>query len=95
MEPGTFRPAGATMTYAWLRNGRAISGATGSSYVPGLRDVGERLSVRVHLSHEGYRDRTVRVSDRWPGHDQAHPVGVDARGVRAARSSGSRSRLPA
>ena len=61
VEPGTFRPAGATMTYAWLRDGRAISGATGTSYVPGLRDVGHRLSVRVHLSHEGYRDRVVSV----------------------------------
>lgn len=66
VEPGTIRPEAATMTYTWLRSGRAISGATGSSYVPGLRDVGERLSVQVHLSHEGYRNRTVRVSAGGP-----------------------------
>ena len=65
-DPVTVRPSGATRTYSWLRSGRAISGATGSSYVPGLRDVGERLSVQVHLSHEGYRDRAVRVSTGGP-----------------------------
>ena len=64
--PGTVRPAGATITHTWLRNGRAIPGATGSSYVPGLSDVGERLSVRTHLSHEGYRDRTVVVAADGP-----------------------------
>jgi surface antigen len=58
---GTFRPGGATVTHTWLRNGRPISGAVGSSYVPGLRDVGQRLSVQVHLRREGYQDRTVRV----------------------------------
>jgi surface antigen len=66
VEPGAFRPAGATMTHTWLRNGRAIPGATGSSYVPGLRDVGERLSVRIRLSHEGYRARTVGLSAQGP-----------------------------
>ncbi len=60
--PGTFTPNGATMTHTWLRNGRAIPGATGSSYMPGLGDVGKRLSVKIHLSHEGYRDRTLSVS---------------------------------
>ncbi|HET7196009.1 MAG TPA: CHAP domain-containing protein [Nocardioides sp.] len=62
VERGTFRPAEATVTYLWLRNGQPISGAVGSSYVPGLRDVGQRLSVQAHLSREGYQDRTVRVS---------------------------------
>ena len=66
VSPGTFRPAGATMTYTWLRNGRAIPGATGSSYVPGLSDVGERLSARIRLSHEAYRARTVGVSANGP-----------------------------
>ena len=60
--PGTFTPTGARMTHTWLRNGRAIPGATGSSYVPGLDDVGARLSVEIQLSHWGYHDRTVSVS---------------------------------
>jgi len=62
VRPGEFSPSGASMTYTWLRDGKAISGATGTSYVPGLRDVGERISVKVHLRAPGYRDRTVRVS---------------------------------
>jgi len=66
VERGSFSPSGATMTYTWLRNGRAISGATGSSYVPGLSDVGDRISVRVHLSHQGYRDKTVLVEAKGP-----------------------------
>jgi surface antigen len=63
---GTFRPVGATVTHTWLRNGRPISGAVGSSYVPGLRDVGQRLAVQIHLSREGYHDRSVRVSAAGP-----------------------------
>jgi surface antigen len=66
VERGTFSPSGATMTYTWLRNGHATSGATGSSYVPGVSDVGDRISVRVDLSHEGYRDETVIVEPRGP-----------------------------
>jgi len=66
VERGTFSPSGATVTYTWLKNGRAISGATGSSYVPGLSDVGDRISVRVHLSHHGYRDETVLVEAKGP-----------------------------
>jgi hypothetical protein len=58
---GTFQPGKATVTHTWLRNGRPISGAVGTSYVPGLRDVGQRLSVQIHLSREGYQDRTLRV----------------------------------
>jgi surface antigen len=61
LEPGRFSPADASMTYTWLRNGRPVPGAVGSSYVPGLADVGERLSLRVHLRHRGYRDRTLIV----------------------------------
>jgi surface antigen len=66
LEPGRFAPADASRTYTWLRNGRPISGAAGSSYVPGLDDVGKRLSVRVDLHHKGYQDRTVQVSADGP-----------------------------
>jgi surface antigen len=62
VAPGRFTPTGATMTHTWLRDGKAIPGATGSSYVPGLSDVGKRISVDIHLSHEGYRDRTVHLT---------------------------------
>ncbi|MFN8707285.1 MAG: DUF4347 domain-containing protein, partial [Planctomyces sp.] len=36
-----------TLSYQWLRNGNAISGATNSSYTLGDSDVGRSLSVRV------------------------------------------------
>jgi surface antigen len=64
VERGTFAPSGATVTYTWLRNGRAISGATGSSYVPQVFDVGDKISVRVELSREGYRDKRVLVEPK-------------------------------
>jgi surface antigen len=66
LEPGRFAPADASMTYTWLRNGHPVPGATGSAYVPGLDDVGKRLSVSVNLRHKGYQDRTVQVSADGP-----------------------------
>ncbi|MGH3361144.1 MAG: CHAP domain-containing protein [Nocardioides sp.] len=61
VEPGTFTPAGASVSYTWLRNGRAVAGATGTSYDLGVADVGKRMSVRVKLRHPGYRDRVVSL----------------------------------
>ncbi len=62
---GTFTPAGARVAYTWLRNGRPVAGATGTSYDLGVEDVGARMSVRVDLRHPGYRDRVVTlVSER-------------------------------
>ena len=36
-----------TLSYQWMRNGSAISGATNSNYVTGDADVGATLSVRI------------------------------------------------
>ena len=66
ISPGRVSPADATTTYTWLRDGRAIPGATGTSYVPGLDDVGDRISVQVHLRARGYEDRTVQVRADGP-----------------------------
>ena len=46
--------AGAKLTYSWLRDGKAIKGATGASYKAAKTDKGHRLSVNVTVSASGY-----------------------------------------
>ena len=43
----------ATLSYAWLRNTRAISGASGSTYVVGSADVSHHLQCRVSATNAG------------------------------------------
>ncbi len=56
---GTWSPSNVSFTYQWLRNGTAISGATGSSYAPVAADVGTYLSVRAVAALTGYTSTTV------------------------------------
>lgn len=44
---GTWSLSGVTASYQWLRNGKAISGATAKTYAVSTVDVGKKLSVRV------------------------------------------------
>ncbi|MDM7855854.1 Ig-like domain-containing protein [Cellulomonas alba] len=44
---GTWSLSGVTASYQWLRNGKAISGATAKTYAVSTVDVGKRLSVRI------------------------------------------------
>ncbi|MFT3889484.1 MAG: CHAP domain-containing protein [Arachnia sp.] len=53
-SPGTWKPSGVKLTYQWLRDGKAISGATKSSYTPSADDQGKRLTVKVTGSKAGY-----------------------------------------
>ncbi|MBP2456802.1 hypothetical protein ABID70_002326 [Clavibacter michiganensis] len=46
-RPGSWRPGPVTFTYAWLRDGRLIPGATASTYAITEDDRGRLLSVRV------------------------------------------------
>ena len=46
--------AGVRLSYQWLRNGVAISGATSLMYVPVAADFGQDLSVQVTGSKTGY-----------------------------------------
>lgn len=52
------RPAvdvtGATYTQQWLRNGKAVTGATGTKYTLTSRDKGTRISVKVTVKKPGY-----------------------------------------
>ncbi|MFT4232374.1 MAG: S-layer homology domain-containing protein [Leucobacter sp.] len=52
---GTWGPAPVTLAYQWLRDGTAISGATGKTYVPAAADQGKKISVRVTGSKTGYQ----------------------------------------
>lgn len=45
--PGAWSVSGLTFSYQWTRNGRAISGATRSSYRTVLADIGRTVAVRV------------------------------------------------
>lgn len=57
--PGTWKPSGVTLSYRWLRNGAAITGATRKTYVLTKADRGTRISVRVGGKKTGYTSRTV------------------------------------
>ena len=45
--PPAFAPLPASVTYAWLRNGAAITGATSSAYAPVAADLGKSLQCKV------------------------------------------------
>jgi secreted trypsin-like serine protease len=60
---GEWSPEPTTTAYQWLLNGKAISRATGSTYVVGSKDVGRQVSVRVTGSRASYVS-TVRESTR-------------------------------
>ncbi len=44
---GTWEPADVTLAYRWLRDGRAVRGATAPTYDLGTADLGARISVEV------------------------------------------------
>ncbi|MEQ6901996.1 hypothetical protein [Nocardioides sp. YIM 152588] len=63
---GKWSPAPAKVRYTWLRNGKRIKGAGGSSYRPVRADKGRRIAVKVTVNKPGLRaasakTRAVRV----------------------------------
>ncbi|MEN9956929.1 MAG: hypothetical protein RIR46_537, partial [Actinomycetota bacterium] len=50
--------AGATFSYQWLRDGKAISGATSATYDHTVSDMAKKLSVRVTGSKRGLALKT-------------------------------------
>nr|WP_246322157.1 M4 family metallopeptidase [Nocardioides panzhihuensis] len=57
--PGTWKPSGITFSYRWLRNGVAISGATGKTYRLRSVDRNDRIRVRVTGRKTGYHTKTA------------------------------------
>ncbi|MFC6152294.1 hypothetical protein [Nocardioides yefusunii] len=51
---GAWGPGKVTLTYRWLRNGKAIPRATGRTYTLKAKDRGTRVSVKVTGSRKGY-----------------------------------------
>ena len=56
-NPGTW-PSNVTLLYQWLRNGVAITGATGANHPLVVADAGRRISVRVTARKAGYLEGT-------------------------------------
>ncbi len=62
VTPGEYLPVGATLTYQWLVNSIAVSGATGSSYTPAVADLNKQLQVEITVSADGYDSKTARLT---------------------------------
>jgi hypothetical protein len=65
VKAGTWSPT-ASIRYQWLRNGRAIKGATRSSYKATAADYKQRIAVRATATRAGYTQqsrtsRTVKI----------------------------------
>jgi hypothetical protein len=61
VDPGEY-PDGADFTYVWKRNDKVITGATGSSYTPTVRDLNASISVRVTGIIPGYKTTVAESS---------------------------------
>lgn len=59
VQPGSTSPAGASVRYQWRRDGRALSGATGSTRKVSVNDLGHRLSVTVTYKAAGFSAQSV------------------------------------
>jgi hypothetical protein len=57
--PADWDTAGVTYKYTWLRNGKAIKGATKATYTPTSSDSGKMLSAKVTVSKSGYATKTA------------------------------------
>jgi hypothetical protein len=58
---GTWKPAPSSYSYRWYADGRAISGATGTSFKLTAAQRGDKITVRVTGKRAGYTTKT-RVS---------------------------------
>lgn len=64
VKPGTVKPADATTTYQWLRDGARIAKATNPVYTIRKGDVGHALSVQITRERRHFRatEETVAVA---------------------------------
>jgi hypothetical protein len=67
----SYSPAGATLTFQWLRNGQPIPGATGQAYTVVEADVNQALSFLVTGTASGFETAQVESPFVMPGFDLA------------------------
>lgn len=65
-KPGTWT-SGTALTYRWYASGKAISGATGSTYTPSAGVKGKTLTVRVTGTRSGYTTTTKASAGKTVG----------------------------
>jgi len=58
-DPGVLEPRDARATYVWMRDGQPMPAFTARTYVVKPLDIGSRISVRVQLTHTGYRSKAL------------------------------------
>ena len=61
---GTWSPSVTVTSYQWLRNGKTISSATGSTYKLTKADKGKKLAVKVTVASPGYKPSTATSSGK-------------------------------
>jgi hypothetical protein len=62
VKSGTWNASGLKYNYQWLRDGKAIKGATKTSYTVKSADVGKKLSVKVTATKTGYKNGTANTA---------------------------------
>jgi hypothetical protein len=61
-SPGTWGPGEVKLSYRWYHAGRAISGATKSTYKLKASDKGHTISVTITGSRTGFASATAKAS---------------------------------
>ncbi|HWB37130.1 MAG TPA: hypothetical protein VHA75_14025, partial [Rugosimonospora sp.] len=62
VSPGTYSVSGVSVAYLWLRNGRAIAGATHADYTVTAGDRGATLTVKVTATKSAYTTVTTTTA---------------------------------
>lgn len=78
----------ANLSWQWLRNGEAITGATGTNYRLGVDDIGATIRVAVTATLDGYNSQTLN-SDPVATIAAANFTGSDAITVSGDHAVGS------
>ncbi|MEH0517501.1 hypothetical protein QA860_40945 [Streptomyces stelliscabiei] len=59
---GTWSPTATSYTYVWKRDGRTITGATRSTYVPAKADKGHKITAKVTAKRYGWTDGSATTA---------------------------------